>query len=114
MAAVGAFIIGDGVDRSRAPGPLGSAAAIAELLGCCGYAAIEVSEHEYESRFLDADHWLAWAWSHAERGTLERVPDADLLAACEAGKQAFQAARTANGDYAIRTRIRFTVAHTSG
>jgi ubiquinone/menaquinone biosynthesis C-methylase UbiE len=114
MAAVGAFIIGDGVDRSRAPGPLGSTAAIEELLGCCGYAAIEVSEHEYESRFLDADHWLAWAWSHAERGTLERVPDADLLAASEAAKQAFQAARTANGDYAIRTRIRFTVAHSSG
>ncbi len=111
MEAVGTFIVGDSADLGRHDGPLGSAAGIEELLRCCGYASIEVSEHEYESRFLDADHWLAWAWSHGERVTLERVPDADLLSASEAAKQAFQAARAANGDYAIRTRIRFTVAH---
>jgi hypothetical protein len=31
-----------------------------------------------------------------------------------ATKQAFQAARTTKGDYAIRTRIRFTVARATG
>ena len=110
MDAVGSFIPGDGVDHSRRQGRLSSATGIAELLAECGYVDIDITENVYESRFIDADHWLAWAWSHAGRITFERVPDADLLAASEAAKAAFRAAHTSAGDYAIRTIIRFTVA----
>jgi ubiquinone/menaquinone biosynthesis C-methylase UbiE len=110
MDAVGAFVPGDGADGGQRNGPFGSAAGIEDLLASCRYHDLEITETGFESRFIDADHWLAWAWSHGGRVTLERVPDADLLAASEAAKAAFSAARTANGDYAIKTMVRFTVA----
>jgi ubiquinone/menaquinone biosynthesis C-methylase UbiE len=111
MDAVGSFIPGEGADGGQRHGRFGSAAGIEELLADCGFGAVDMRAVDYESRFIDADHWLAWAWSHGQRVTLERVPDADLLAASEAAKVAFQAARTPKGDYAIRTTVRFTVAH---
>ena len=111
MDAVGSFIPGKGADGGQRHGPFGSAASIEDLLARCGFGAVEMCDVDYESRFIDADHWLAWAWSHGQRVTLERVPDADLLAASEAAKAAFQAARTPKGDYAIRTTVRFTIAH---
>jgi SAM-dependent methyltransferase len=111
MDAVGRFIPGEVADRGQRQGRLGTVVGIEKLLAGCGFRDVEITESVYESRFIDADHWLAWAWSHGGRVTLERVPDADLLAASEAAKAAFQAARTPHGDYAIRTLVRFTVAH---
>jgi ubiquinone/menaquinone biosynthesis C-methylase UbiE len=110
MRAIAAFAHGPSPDRSTRQGPFGSPESIATLLTSNGFATPTIDEATYESRFTDADHWIAWLWSHGGRITLERVPESLRDEAIEAGKAAFAAARTPDGDYAIRTSIRFTIA----
>jgi ubiquinone/menaquinone biosynthesis C-methylase UbiE len=110
MRALGAFVPGGMPPRPHRQGPFKSAAGIAELLTTNGYAPPAITELTYESRFADADHWLAWVWSHGGRATLERVPPERLDEASAAAKDEFEGARTPTGDYVIRTEIRFTLA----
>ena len=97
-------------DRGDRQGPFGSVTGITEVLGATGFADVRIDERIYESRFTDADHWLAWVWSHGGRATLERVPPGKLADAVAAAKTEFAAARTPRGDYALHTTIRFTTA----
>jgi SAM-dependent methyltransferase len=110
MRSVAAFVPGGVPKRGTRQGPFGSADGIAELLAAAGYAAPDISERTYETRFRDAEEWLSWTWSHGGRATLERVPADRLDDATAAATEAFQDARTAAGDYAIHTTIRITVA----
>jgi SAM-dependent methyltransferase len=110
MRAIGGFVPGGAPPRSERQGPFGSRAGIGDTLAANGYLAPEIDEVTYESRFADPDHWVAWLWSHGGRWTLERVPEDRRDEAVDAGKAAFEGARTPQGDYAIRTEIRFTTA----
>jgi ubiquinone/menaquinone biosynthesis C-methylase UbiE len=110
MRAIGGFIPGGAPRRVDRQGPFTSPEGITAVLAANGFGAPDIDEHTYESRFADPDHWVAWLWSHGGRGTLERVPAERRDEAVEAGKAAFEAARTPEGDYVIRTGIRFTVA----
>ena len=112
MKAIGSYVPGDMPPRGERQGPFGSREGIAELLTANGYATPQFDEVTYESRFTDPDHWISWVWSHGGRHTVESVPEDRRAEAIEAGKQAFEAARTPAGDYAIHTAIRFTVAQT--
>jgi ubiquinone/menaquinone biosynthesis C-methylase UbiE len=114
MRVVGDFVPGGLPSRGDRQGPFGSAEGITELLAGNGFPDATITEVTYESRFADADHWLAWAWSHGGRATLERVRAADLDAATDAAKARFEAARTPGGNYVVRTQVRFTVARPAG
>lgn len=110
MRAVGSFIPGGPPARGDRQGPFAQPDTIVELLTSCGFDSPAITEVAYESRFADPDHWLAWAWSHGGRATLERVAEADLPAATAAAKEAFEQARRPTGEYAITTTIRHTIA----
>jgi ubiquinone/menaquinone biosynthesis C-methylase UbiE len=110
MRAVGRFVPGGMPERGDRQGPFGSADGITTLLSANGFADVTITEATYVSRFADPDHWLAWTWSHGGRATLERVPDCEMDAATEAAKAELEQARTAAGDYLLRTRVRFTIA----
>lgn len=110
MRAAGSFVPDALPDRGDRQGPFGSVTGITEVLGATGFADVRIDERIYESRFTDADHWLAWVWSHGGRATLERVPPEKLADAVAAAKTEFAAARTPRGDYALHTTIRFTTA----
>lgn len=113
MRVLGSFVPAGLPPRSERQGPFGSPEGISELLGHCGFAAPAIAERSYVTRFRDADEWLSWVWSHGGRATLERVPANRLDEAADAARAAFEPARTAAGDYAITTTIRFTVARPS-
>jgi ubiquinone/menaquinone biosynthesis C-methylase UbiE len=110
MRAFGRFIPGEMPSRDERQGPFGSPEGITGLLTASGFSNIAIDEVTYASRFTDPDHWLAWVWSHGGRHTLERVPSDRLDEATDAAKEAFEAARTPDGDYLIETEIRFTIA----
>ena len=114
MRALASFVPGGLPSRSDRQGPFSSADGIGQMLATTGYGPPAISERTYETRFTSADEWLAWAWSHGGRVTLERVPTDRLDEATAAAKEAFEGARTSAGDYAIRTSIRFTVASPAG
>lgn len=110
MRTFGRFVPGDVPARDERQGPFGSPDGIRDVVTANGFLAPGIDEAGYVSRFRDADHWLAWVWSHGGRSTLERVPPDRLEEATEAATAVFEAARTPEGSYAIETRIRFTVA----
>ena len=110
MKALGGFVPDGMPDRSARQGRLRDVDSIAALLVENGFASVETTEVSHQSRFTDAAHWLAWAWSNGGRATLERVPAQSLAAATEAAFAAFEPARTERGDYAIDTPVRITVA----
>ncbi len=110
MKEIGRFLPDPMPPRDERQGPFGTPEAIETLLADSGFHVTDSEVISYESRFTSTDHWLAWAWSHGGRYVLERVAEAELPAATGAAKTAFEAARTAEGDYAIATSVRFTVA----
>jgi ubiquinone/menaquinone biosynthesis C-methylase UbiE len=110
MKAVGSYIPTPPPERDDRQGPFGSPEGIGALVGAAGFEPPQISEHEFVTRFADPDEWLAWVWSHGGRFTMEQVPEDRRVEAEEAGKAAIAAARTAEGDYAITTTIRITVA----
>jgi ubiquinone/menaquinone biosynthesis C-methylase UbiE len=110
MTSLGSFVTDGLPQRGGRQGPFGSVDGITALLASAGFAAPTITERTYETRFRDPDEWLAWAWSHGGRATLERIPAEHLDEASAAAKVAFEQARTPEGDYAIRTTIRFTIA----
>jgi ubiquinone/menaquinone biosynthesis C-methylase UbiE len=111
MSAIGASVPGGITPRDSRQGPFGSPDGIREVLTSNGFGDVTVGEVIFESHFADADHWLTWAWSHGGRASLERVPADALTDAVKAAKAEFENARTAAGDYVLRTEFRFTVAH---
>jgi ubiquinone/menaquinone biosynthesis C-methylase UbiE len=113
MRAAGSFVPHALPPRTERQGPFASEDGITGMLGAAGFGDVAIEERTYESRFTDADHWLAWVWSHGGRATLERVPRETLPEAVAAAKAEFAAARTPRGDYALRTTIRFTIARPS-
>jgi SAM-dependent methyltransferase len=113
MRVLGSFVPGGLPPRPERQGPFGSPTTITALLADHGFAAPDISEQSYVTRFRDSDEWLSWVWSHGGRATLERVPAARLDEATSAAREAFEPARTDAGDYAMRTEIRFTVARPS-
>jgi ubiquinone/menaquinone biosynthesis C-methylase UbiE len=113
MRAAGSFVPDTLPPRAARQGPFASADGITAILGTAGFGDVRIEERTYESRFTDADHWLAWVWSHGGRATLERVPSEALPQALAAAKAEFAAARTPRGDYALRTTVRFTIARPS-
>ena len=110
MREVGRFVPDPLPPRDERQGPFGTPEAINALLEDGGFRVTNSDVVDYVSRFTSADHWLSWVWSHGGRYVLERVPEADLPAAGAAAKAVFESTRTADGDYAITTSIRFTVA----
>jgi len=58
----------------------------------------------FRIRFRDAEHWMAWAWSHGARAVLERIP-ADRLPAALA--DAAQVLHRDGGGLALTTTVRF-------
>lgn len=110
MKALGGFVPDGMPDRSARQGPLRDVDSIASLLVENGFTNVETTEVSRQSRFTDPAHWLAWAWSHGGRATLERVPADSMAEATEAAFAAFEPARTERGDYAIDTAVRITVA----
>jgi ubiquinone/menaquinone biosynthesis C-methylase UbiE len=110
MGAVESYVPGGLPPRGARQGPFGSPESITAVVTSAGFASPTIGERSYETRFATVDEWLAWAWSHGGRATLERVPAQRLDEATSAAKAAFGAARTPAGDYVIRTAIRFTVA----
>lgn len=110
MKEIGRYLPDAMPPRDERQGPFGTPEAIDALLADAGFVVTHSEVIAYESRFSSTDHWLAWAWSHGGRYVLERVPAADLPQATEAARAAFEEARTADGDYAITTLIRFTLA----
>ncbi|HKC27243.1 MAG TPA: methyltransferase domain-containing protein [Jatrophihabitans sp.] len=110
MRAIGRHVRDNMPNRDERQGPFGSPAGIRQIVTANGFAEPVIDEVSYESRFADTDHWMSWVWSHGGRWTLERVPQESLDEATQAAKAAFEAARTPEGDYAIRTELRFTVA----
>jgi ubiquinone/menaquinone biosynthesis C-methylase UbiE len=113
MRAAGSFVPHALPPRGERQGPFASVDGIRGILDMAGFSHVDVQERSYESRFTDADHWLAWVWSHGGRATLERVPPETLPEAVAAAKAEFAAARTPRGDYALHTTIRFTTARPS-
>ncbi len=114
MKEIGRFVPDALPPRDERQGPFGTPEAIETLLAEAGFDVTYSDVIAYESRFTSTDHWLAWAWSHGGRYVLERVPGDALAEATDAAKATFEAARVADGDYAISTRIRFTVANLAG
>ena len=110
MKAFGGFVPDGMPDRSARQGPLRDVDSIAALLTRNGYTDVETTQVSRQSRFTDPAHWLAWAWSHGGRATLERVPAQSFAEATAAAYAAFEPARTERGDYAIDTAVRITVA----
>ena len=43
-------------------------------------AEVRVETATFDARFDDGEHWLRWAWTHGQRGALERMSDAELEA----------------------------------
>jgi ubiquinone/menaquinone biosynthesis C-methylase UbiE len=113
MRAAGSFVPDALPPRAERQGPFASVDGITGILRVAGFHDVRIEERTYESRFTDADHWIAWVWSHGGRATLERVPPETLPQAVAAAKAEFRAARTPRGDYALRTTIRFTIARPS-
>lgn len=113
MRAAGSFVPDALPPRAGRQGPFASVDGITEILDAAGFGDVRIEERRYESRFTDADHWLAWVWSHGGRATLERVPAEKLADAVAAAKAEFAAARTPRGDFALRTTIRFTTGRPS-
>ena len=114
MKEIGRFVPDALPPRDERQGPFDTPEAIEALLADAGFDVTQSDVITYESRFTNTDHWLAWAWSHGGRYVLERVPEDALSEATDAAKASFEAARVADGDYAISTRIRFTVATLAG
>ena len=110
MREVGRFVPDPLPPRDERQGPFGTPESIDALLTDAGFRVANSEVVDYVSRFSSADHWLSWAWSHGGRYVLERVPESDLPAAGDAAKAAFESTRTPDGDHAITTSIRFTVA----
>jgi ubiquinone/menaquinone biosynthesis C-methylase UbiE len=90
--------------------PLAEPAALASALRDAGFADVTSTTETFDTAFRDLDQWWAWAWSHGQRGALERIP-ADRLD--EAKAELYDHLRPAaepDGSLRLRQLVTFTVA----
>jgi ubiquinone/menaquinone biosynthesis C-methylase UbiE len=59
-------------------GPLASPESLAAALRAAGFGSVETVTEPFDTAFRDLDHWWSWAWSHGQRGALERVPAEEI------------------------------------
>ncbi|MER6329350.1 methyltransferase domain-containing protein [Streptomyces sp. NPDC001034] len=75
------------------------------------WSGIEITEHTLETRFTGQQQWWEWIQSHGVRRIVELLPADRLREAKAAAFEVMEAARTTDGDLAIRTELRVTTAH---
>ncbi|MHB1138294.1 MAG: class I SAM-dependent methyltransferase, partial [Microthrixaceae bacterium] len=91
-------------------GPFATSGAITTLLDSHGFARIEHVEQTYDVEFEDAEHWVAWTWSHGARQLWEAIPEERRDLARADAIRALEAISPPSGPLTHRWVVRYTTA----
>lgn len=83
MRAAGAIMRHHPLPKARQlpeESPFASDERLEAALRDAGFASARTVTEPFETTFADREQWWAFAWSHGQRGALERVPDDELPA----------------------------------
>ncbi|WP_428983181.1 class I SAM-dependent methyltransferase [Phytohabitans maris] len=100
-----------GAEPPPTPDPMfASAEATLAAVADAGFGEVTSTEFSAVSRFRDAEHWLAWCWSHGARALLRRIPVDQLPAATADASAAMWGGGGRGGELSMTTTIRAVVA----
>jgi ubiquinone/menaquinone biosynthesis C-methylase UbiE len=80
------------------------------LVEANGFREVSIEEVSFETRFTGPEQWWEWVLSHGGRSIIEKLPEDRVAEARAAAFAELEALRTAEGDLAIRTGVRYTTA----
>ena len=94
---------------SGARGPFVSDAGVEELLAAAGFTSVHTASFEQAVRFVDAEQWRLWSWSHGQRAYWDAVPQEHRGEVLAAGSERLEAARDSYGGFTLTQQVRITV-----
>ena len=94
-------------------GPFGSADALHALLADNGFGEARSVEREHRTLFRDAEHWVRWSYSNANRAVWDRIPAARAAEAHDFATARIDEMLRQHGAIELRTGVRLTTAKRS-
>jgi len=90
-------------------GPFASDEGMEQLFVEAGLVGVRTARRTVTATFEDVEHFLAFSWSHGQRGMWEAVPDAQHATVRDAVARAFSAVRDPDGRARVEQEIRYTL-----
>jgi SAM-dependent methyltransferase len=114
FAGKDAVVVGGiGAREPGRSGPFESTQSVEDLINANGFTDATSVVRRHETRFVDADQWLAWSWSHGGRGSWERVPEARRPEAEQLFRDRLAEMTEPDGSITLIQPLRYTVARKS-
>lgn len=94
-----------------AAGPFASDEGVAALFTGAGLTDVRTVHRTVSARFRDAEHWLAFSWSHGQRAMWEAVPQEEHPALRERFRAVAESVRGPDGELSLVQDVRYTLGH---
>jgi ubiquinone/menaquinone biosynthesis C-methylase UbiE len=90
-------------------GPFASDAGVADLLVSAGFTEVRTEHLDISVRFVDAEEWRSWSWSHGQRMHWEAVPEDRRGEVFAAAAERLEVTRDPEGLCTLGQQVRYTI-----
>lgn len=97
------------IQESR-DGPFSSTENLERLLQDSGFTDVRSTVREHDIRFSNADHWIAFSWSHGQRAFWEFVPEDQRPVVEASARERLENMTEDDGSLVLRQAVRYTIA----
>lgn len=95
--------------RSGRRGPFASDEGMQALLDAAGYVDVRNTHLTIQARFVDAEQWHDFSWSHGQRAMWEAVPPGQREDLRRRAVSLLEDSRNADGGLSLRQDVRYTL-----